>query len=444
MIDNEWWDRSTQRLLPCTADRTAVAIPFGPGTPSEHHSAALLRAPAFADELQRQLPETRVVSLALKPRSAIGLGGRGGPNATIVWEEDNGTWSTSTAFAQSPPADVNEFVKANHQSTMRGQIWERLLPPTAYRHEDAAPGEIVPQMFPHLLHGPTDGAFLDAWERSPYADTFIADLASRLITSRQLGQHDQRTDLLALSLAGLDYVGHHWGARSHEVQDILIRLDRRLGQLFDLLDRTVGPDRYVMAFSSDHGVSLVPEQSPSVTGAPGGRIKSSDVGRVVELALAGRFGLQSFVEAATSTYVYFRPGVLDRVQSNEAAMRAVEMAIRNVPGIERTYWARDLASREPTSDRLLAGLRKSYVPGRSGDLVFMPRPNWIVSADEASHGTMHPYDTDVALILYGFGVKPGQYATARTPLDIAPTLAAIVRISMPSAEGSVLIEALGK
>jgi hypothetical protein len=91
---------------------------------------------------------------------------------------------------------------------------------------------------------------------------------------------------------------------------------------------------------------------------------------------------------------------------------------------------------------VLTALRRSYVPDRSGDLVFLTRPNWIVSSDEASHGSMHPYDVDVPIMLYGFGIKPGSYATSRTPLDIAPTLASLAGISMASAEGSVLTEAL--
>jgi predicted AlkP superfamily pyrophosphatase or phosphodiesterase len=444
MIDNDWWDVTAHREQGCTVDRTVTDIPYGGRPARERHSAALMMAPAFADELQRQIAGARVVSVALKPRSAIGLGGHGGAGSTVVWEEDNGTWATSTAYPQGRSPDVDEFVTANPQSAMRGQIWDRLLPPGAYRYQDDAPGELAPRVFPHLMTGLTDGAYLDRWERSPYADAFVADLG-RLLTARQaLGQKDGRTDMLAMSFAAPDYVGHHWGPRSHEVQDILIRLDRQLGQLFDQLDATIGRDQYVVAFSSDHGVGILPEQGEDVMGVAGGRIDKLNVAKVVDLALAGRFGQQSYVEAVTSTYIYFRPGVLERIESTDGAKRTVELAVRNIPGIERMYWASDLAATTPTSDRMLTGLRKSYFPTRSGQLVYLPRPNWIVSGDEASHGTMHSYDTDVPLILLGAGIKPGRYSSPRTPLDIAPTLAQLAGIAMPSAQGVVLAEALNR
>jgi arylsulfatase A-like enzyme len=91
---------------------------------------------------------------------------------------------------------------------------------------------------------------------------------------------------------------------------------------------------------------------------------------------------------------------------------------------------------------MLAGLRKSYVAGRSGDLTFVPRPNWIVTSGATTHGTMHPYDTNVPMVFYGRAIRPGRYHTARTPLDIAPTLAAVAGIALPRAEGRPLTEIL--
>lgn len=48
------------------------------------------------------------------------------------------------------------------------------------------------------------------------------------------------TNLLGISFSALDKVGHDFGPNSHEVQDVLIRLDRTLGVLLAALDRLVG------------------------------------------------------------------------------------------------------------------------------------------------------------------------------------------------------------
>ena len=86
------------------ARRTAQArsLPFGGQHGEETHSAKWYLVPNFADELKRQVNgRPRVVSLSLKARSAIGLGGHGGVNSTIVWKEDGAaTFATSSALTQ--------------------------------------------------------------------------------------------------------------------------------------------------------------------------------------------------------------------------------------------------------------------------------------------------------------------------------------------------------
>ena len=78
-------------------------MPFGGQHGEETHSAKWYLVPNFADELKRQVNgRPRVVSLSLKARSAIGLGGHGGVNSTIVWKEDGATtFATSSALTKT-------------------------------------------------------------------------------------------------------------------------------------------------------------------------------------------------------------------------------------------------------------------------------------------------------------------------------------------------------
>ena len=55
-------------------------------------------------------------------------------------------------------------------------------------------------------------------------------------------------------------VGHAYGPESHEVQDILIRLDVQIGLLLDKLDRDLGEGNYMVGLSADHGVAPMPER----------------------------------------------------------------------------------------------------------------------------------------------------------------------------------------
>jgi len=98
-----------------------------------------------------------------------------------------------------------------------------------------------------------DGAFYEQWASSPYADTALTELAEKAVDALNLGKA-AGTDFLAVSYSSVDYVGHEFGPRSREIQDILVRLDKDLGDLFAHLDQKVGRGNYVVALSADHGV----------------------------------------------------------------------------------------------------------------------------------------------------------------------------------------------
>ena len=86
----------------------------------------------------------------------------------------------------------------------------------------------------------------------------------------------------------------------------------------------------------------------------------------------------------------------------------------------------------------------SYYPGRSGDLIIVPKENWLLSSNVTTHGTLYPYDQRVPVILFGAGIRAGRYTQASTPADIVPTLAAVARVSIAPTDGRVLAEALSK
>ena len=87
------------------------------------------------------------------------------------------------------------------------------------------------------------------------------------------------TDFLGVSFSSVDAVGHVYGPRSHEIQDLLHRLDATIGTLLDHLDAKVGRGNYVIGLSADHGVAEIPDQ------IGGGRVTSKAVGTALEKLL---------------------------------------------------------------------------------------------------------------------------------------------------------------
>ncbi len=450
MIGNEWYDRDERKNVACTDDASQKSVPFGGRSVVEHHSPARLKALTFTDELRIHAarPPT-VVAISQKARSAITLAGQPSPTTYAIWEAGNGTWTTSSAYTSTPWPVVDQYVTRHPVSEDYGQAWTRALAPSAYLFSDSGVAEMAPAEFPHMLDsksGKADSDYGILWRRSPLSDRYVGRLAQHLVRELKLGQ-PTGTDVLAVSFSALDIVGHEYGPHSHEVQDVLARLDETIGGLLDTLDALVGRDRYVLGLSADHGVAQIPEQDQQVV--PGtGRHSSTALRHAINAAIDAHVGPGgagtpgAYVTTRVGPNVYLAPGVLSRVMATAGAREAIARSLVAIDGVARLYWADELASLIATDDPILRAARLSYVPGRGGDMMLIFDPHWMAQATGTTHGTPYLYDQRVPLIFSGAGIKPGRYLVPATPADLAPTLAHLVGMTMGQATGRVLSEAL--
>ena len=456
MVLNAWWDRQAKKQVSCTDDPHISLLSYGP--PVNHgNSPNKLLAPTLAGELRAQRgPASRIVSLSLKARSALMLAGQQA-DAVTWFETETGSWVTSMVYTQTPVPFLEKFFRMHPVERDFKRVWDRRLSARSYQFEDNGKGDKPPEywspLFPHPLRDRQrsprpDADFYSAWCASPYSDAYLARMAAAAVEELGLGKGSS-TDFLAVSFSALDLVGHSFGPRSHEVQDLLGRLDITIGALLAELDRMVGTGNYVLALSADHGVAAIPEQLQR-EGADAGRVVTNEIAQRVEHALTERWGSGKYVTRLLYTDLYFAPGIYQRLLADPPAMDAVLTAIRSVRGILQVFRSEELGDRSADGDPMRRSVALSYHPDRSGDLILIPRENWFfVNASPVNppgpattHGTGYPYDARVPVILMGMGIRRGEYSGSASPADIAPTLASLAGISLPKAEGRVLAEAL--
>lgn len=455
MIANAWWDRETQKMTTCTADPNAKNIGYAGTRPKGGDSAWRMRVPAFADELRLQSgAATRIVTFSLKARTAITLGGHKADAAT--WFDGDG-WVTSNVYGTLP--FIEAYAKAHPAKEDYGKTWTLSLPREAYLYDEKALGAVAPTgwdlTFPHPMRGKSAGnepdeAFYGQWATSPFADTHLTKLAEAAIDQLGLGKSGG-TDFLGISYSSTDYVGHSFGPRSWEVQDMYVRLDKDLGELLSHLDAKVGAGKYVVVLSADHGVVPTPEDTKQA-GFDAGELHIPDVQQKIEETLKAFNYPAPTVARISSADVYFSPGVYEKLKSDAPAMKAVVEAMRAIPGIADVYRSEELTDRPATASPIRNAEANSYFPGRSGDLVIVPKPYWLgVSTPSGKsrdygtgHGTPYFYDQHVPILLMGFGIQRGEFFGAVTPADIAPTLATLCGITLSTHDGRVLSEALPK
>jgi len=454
VVGNSWFDRGLGATVGCTRDATVSTISYAAPVQGGEGPSSILAA-TLSDELRTQMPvPARVVTMSIKERTAITLAGHRADAATW-FNPAAGGFVTSSAYTSAPVPFVAAFTKANPVTADLGKVWTRMLPAGRYLFADAGRGEKPPPFwtaeFPHALEAKgevPDAQFFEAWESSPFSDDYLGRLAIASVDALKLGQ-GTGTDFLGISFSALDLVGHDFGPASHEVQDTLARLDRTIGALLDHLDRTAGAGNYVIALTADHGVAPIPEQAAPF-GIDAGRLDGALVRQAAQAALASALGPGSYVVRSQYSDLILDPDVVEKLRRDPRALDEVLRALRAVPGVAAAFFAEQLDAHAAAGDRYARAALLSYYPGRSGDVIVMPQPYWFfVAADgtaqpgsATSHGTMYGYDQKVPILLFGKGVKPGEYARVVTPADIAPTLAYLCGVTLAHADGEVLGEAL--
>jgi predicted AlkP superfamily pyrophosphatase or phosphodiesterase len=455
MISNEWFDRELQKTVTCTDDSKVKNLGYTGASVTGGNSASKMLVPAFADELKFQTGSgTRVVTFSLKARAAITMGGRLG-DAVTWFDADVGAWTTSSAYPVA--AFVEEFAKAHPAAGDYGKTWAPMLPASAYLYDATATGAVPPAglgaAFPHPLRGKPDSTgpdpvFYDQWQTSPYADTYLTRIAETAVDKLELGAR-AGTDFLAVSYSSLDYVGHAFGPRSWEIQDLLARLDQDLAELFAHLDEKVGRGNYVVALSADHGVVPIPEDMQK-SGMEAGWLNVESVKEGIEKSLQPFNYAKPAVAKVGASAVYFTPGTYDKLKNDPVALRAVLEAIQSVPGVAHVYRAEEVEDRPSTQSPMRKAEAAGFFKARSGDLLIVPKPYWPWDSSTpaspreygTTHGTPHSYDQRVPVLLMGYGIQSGEYFQSITPADIAPTLAALCGITLAPRDGRVLAEAL--
>jgi hypothetical protein len=153
MTLNAWYDRTRRTSVSCTDDADSTLVSYGRegriGT-----SGRLLLAPTLADELRGTSPEARVVTMALKARSAIGLAGHAG--TAVTWIDDGaGSFVTAKAFAPAPVAAIADFLKRDPIDADATKSWTLRDAPATYRYPDSSVGARPPSgrtnFFPHRV-----------------------------------------------------------------------------------------------------------------------------------------------------------------------------------------------------------------------------------------------------------------------------------------------------
>ncbi|MBK7406287.1 MAG: alkaline phosphatase family protein [Phycisphaerales bacterium] len=485
IVGNEWWDTRERHSVYCVDDPRFEVVGAGPGSRARPMGPGNLQATTVGDELKLATAgRARAVSLAIKDRAAILLGGHA-PDLSMWFDTAGGRWISSTAFCRDGqlPDWVDRLNKDAIPARALGTDWEAISSAETLGDRASPPAHVgtdVPKgfgdAFPHHIGSEPTAANFHAFCFTPAANDFVFASAERAIEAEQMGQ-DETPDLLSINLSPNDYIGHAFGPYSPEVLEMTLATDRGLSGFLNYLSTHVpgGMDSVLFVLTADHGVSPIPEE---VAGQPldfsAERLQIADVLSTIADALTGRFGKATggswFATAPedpegknlakSGAYldgsVYLNPNSIAEAIGRGAARsrREIEQAACDavnasaLPGVYACYGKTQILEGAVGDTDLARHLAKGVHPRLSPDLIIIPRQDCLENPPSAGHATTHgtpyAYDTHVPVILcYPPVLRAGVYCNQAAPSDIAPTVSLLLGVEFPSGcDGRVLDEAI--
>lgn len=437
---NRFFDRTAGRFVYAVEDTAARTVGMGSGAAGR--SPKQLEAATVGDWLKAASPESKVLSLAAKDRVAVLMAGRRADGA--YWYHDGtGRFVTSSYYRSELPPWLEAFNAGSVVQRYAASGWQKLREESAYARarEDSFPAEAGGKgfVFPHTIGDdgtpPEQGIAL-----TPFLDVVVLELARLLVREEELGR-DSIPDLLLLGLASGDAIGHEFGPLSQEMEDYYLRLDQALGEFFEFLDREVGSGRYVVVLTADHGAPYLPEENHR-RGIPAGRVTLADLQPVLVPALErGLFELEiSEVPQVGFAFPYglalaFPAEAITPAKLKELRRRLAG-ALREAPGVADAFTFDELLDPTVEERPFLAAYRASFFPDRAPDvMVHFERNYFFTTTLPLDHGTPYDYDTHVPLVVLGAGIAAGRRTEAVAGVDIAPTVARLLGIEAPAADG---------
>ena len=383
---------------------------------------------ALFDWIVSRTKSSRVLSVSGKDRGAILP--VGGARGSVFWYPGDGTFTTSKYYADSLPAWATRFNARRLPQGFAGKEWTLSRPAAEYSEPDSVNIEGAGNdfVFPHLI--PADPQRAANWVRAtPFIDELTVAFALEGIAEMKLGSGSQ-TDLVAVSLSATDAINHRLGPDSRESHDQVLRTDRIIGVFLDSLFKLRDSSRVVVVLSADHGFSPIPELAAQRVNPPPTRVN-------LEAALAAARAKMTELKVDTAAIdideqiVLIDRAAFDRRRGSlESTLEAFRATALMTPGVKRVDRLSALYSKDTLSDPVARRWTHQFRSDTNVELVVTLTPGSLwTDLLVASHGAPYDADSHVPIIFYGPGFKPGRYNAPVRTVDIAPTLARLLRVT---------------
>ncbi len=396
------------------------------------YSPSALRVSTIADEVRIASGGINVVyAVAANPAVSLALAGHAG-NSALWLDTKTGNWASSTFYKELPVAVAARNRMAPLSSRLDTMNWTPSIAPANF---PMLPDHMTRYPFRHVFpRGNSER--LDMFTSSPLVNNEVTDVAIDILSSLKVGQHPGVTDVLNVAYTLEPYTYGKNPDNRPEIYDAYVKLDRKLEQLFNTIDRRVGLDSTIVFLASTprRPGSRRDEERWNI---PYGEFSTRKAASLLNIYLMAIYGNGDYVAGFHRGQFYLnQKQIKDRGLDIRAVRTEAADFLSKMTGIDRVYTIDDIiagrAGEKPET------LRRNTVKETAGDLIVDLVPGFEIVDDltdpmASSGGDVHRL---AATTSPAFIMAPGMpVRTIGTPVDvraIAPTVASILRIRSPN------------
>ncbi len=442
IIGNEFYDKKTKKFVNCVED--AMQKTVGSDSGEGDVSPGRLLSSTITDELKLFTQKrSKVIGISSKDRGAVLPAGHMA-DAAYWYDGKSGRFISSTYYMTKLPDWLVKFNEQNLPEKYLSQDWNTLLPLNQYVESgpDDSPYERKfsgqdKSTFPYKVSQLRVKGSYEFLGNTPFADDYLTEFAKAIVVNEKMGKHDV-TDFLCISYSAPDAVGHRTGPNSVELEDTYLRLDKNIEDLLAQLDKEVGQNNYTVFLTADHAVADVPQYLKD-NKMPAGYFSDGQLKSRLDDFLNTYYPGKNYVENISNGQIFLNHDAFQQDPKTGGinlliVTELIGKFLMTIDGVANYYTADMIRDGAYSEGGMKGFVIRGYNARRSGDIVIALEPGWFdaVSVQGTTHGSSYTYDTNVPALFFGRGIKKGSSVRYHPITDIAPTIAALLKIKFPS------------
>ncbi|MBO5728741.1 MAG: alkaline phosphatase family protein [Paludibacteraceae bacterium] len=392
-------------------------------------SPRLLQATTLADQIKLNNPKSKVYAIGLTAETATMLGGHLADGA-IWFDNANASVCTSTYYDKGLPLWAQKINKENLLRSSCANNWQSLFSLASYQYEPHGSYLFNNSNPTFLQFNDKDDNydFMNKFRKSPFINDIIKELATRAIRDEQLGT-DDATDLLCVEFNAHSTFDTHMLCAENE--DLILRLDRNIKTLLDIIEISVGLDNAVIVLTAPHNnANQIVKENELI---PSGSFNSRRAMALLNSYLMAIYGQGRWISG-----YYDKNICLNKSLIEDEGIKIVEIQnyvaqfMLEFSGVHTAIPAHQIQTAASLPNDIPSRMRNSHFKNRSGDVVFTLLPGW-TEYDERLQRTLYPsiLQPYTPIAIWTKDIKMTQSNIAIE--DLCPTLCRILHIPYPNA-----------